>query len=105
MAIGTSLPELITAVSASLSGHGDMAVGNVLGANVLNIAWVLGGASLITPLGIEHQSFVLDFPFMLLMMVLFVFFAVWRRRLGSSAGLMFLAGYVCYLVLMFAYFV
>ncbi len=105
VAIGTSLPELITAVSASLSGHGDMAVGNVLGANVLNIAWVLGGASLITPLGIEHQSFVLDFPFMLMMMVLFVFFAVWRRRLGSSAGLMFLAGYVCYLVLMFAYFV
>lgn len=105
VAVGTSLPELITAVSASLSGHGDMAVGNVLGANVLNIAWVLGGASLIVPLGIERQSFVLDFPFMLLMMVLFVFFAVWKRRLGSSAGLMFLAGYVCYLALMFAYFV
>ena len=49
VAVGTSLPELITAVSASLQGHGDMAVGNVVGANVLNIAWVLGGASLITP--------------------------------------------------------
>ena len=45
VAVGTSLPELITAVSASLQGHGDMAVGNVMGANVLNIAWVLGGAS------------------------------------------------------------
>ena len=105
VAIGTSLPELITAVSASLSGHGDMAVGNVLGANVLNIAWVLGGASLIVPLGIERQSFVLDFPFMLLLMLMFLFLALWRRRLGRSAGLAFLAGYVCYLALMFAYFV
>ena len=105
VAIGTSLPELITAVSASLSGHGDMAVGNVLGANVLNIAWVLGGASLIVPLGIDRQSFVLDFPFMLLMMLIFLFLALWKRRLGRSAGLVFLAGYVCYLALMFAYFV
>ncbi|MYA95864.1 MAG: calcium/sodium antiporter [Nitrospinae bacterium] len=105
VAIGTSLPELITAVSASLSGHGDMAVGNVLGANVLNIAWVLGGASLIVPLGMDRQSFVLDFPFMLLMMLIFLFLALWKRRLGRSAGLVFLAGYVCYLALMFAYFV
>ena len=105
VAVGTSLPELITAVSASLSGHGDMAVGNVLGANVLNIAWVLGGASLIAPLGIEHQSFALDFPFMLLLMLMFLLLALWKRGMGRRAGLMFLAGYVCYLVLMFTYFV
>ncbi len=105
VAIGTSLPELITAVSASLSGHGDMAVGNVLGANVLNIAWVLGGASFITPLGMEHQSFVLDFPFMLLLMVMFLVLAFWKRGMGRRAGLMCLAVYVCYLTLMFSYFV
>ncbi|MDE0330362.1 MAG: calcium/sodium antiporter [Nitrospinae bacterium] len=105
VAIGTSLPELITAVSASLSGHGDMAVGNVLGANVLNISWVLGGASLIAPLGIERQSFVLDFPFMLLLMLMFLLLAFWKRGMGRRAGFMFLAGYVCYLSLMFAYFV
>lgn len=105
VAIGTSLPELITAVSASWQGHGDMAVGNVLGANVLNITWVLGGASLITPLGIERQSFVLDFPFMLLLMLMFLLLALWKRGMGRRAGLMFLTGYVCYLALMFAYFV
>ena len=105
VAVGTSLPELITAVSASLSGHGDMAVGNVLGANVLNIAWVLGGASLIAPLGIEHQSFVLDFPFMLALMLMFLLLAFWKRGMGRRAGLMFLTGYVCYLALIFAYFV
>ena len=105
VAIGTSLPELITAVSASLQGHGDMAVGNVMGANVLNIAWVLGGASLITPLGIERQSFVLDFPFMLLLMLMFLLLALWKRGMGRRAGLLFLTGYGCYLTLMFAYFV
>ena len=105
VAVGTSLPELITAVSASLQGHGDMAVGNVMGANVLNIAWVLGGASLITPLGIERQSFVLDFPFMLLLMLMFLLLALWKRGMGRRAGLVLLAGYGCYLTLMFAYFV
>ena len=105
VAVGTSLPELITAVSASLSGHGDMAVGNVLGANILNIAWVLGGASLIAPLGVERQSFVLDFPFMLFSMVMFLSLAAWKRRLGRRAGAALLAGYLCYLVLMFAFFV
>lgn len=82
-----------------------MAVGNVLGANVLNITWVLGGASLITPLGIERQSFVLDFPFMLLLMLMFLLLAFWKRGMGRRAGLMFLTGYVCYLALMFVYFV
>ncbi len=105
VAIGTSLPELITAVSASWQGHGDMAVGNVLGANVLNITWVLGGASLITPLGIERQSFVLDFPFMLLLMLMFLLLALWKRGMGRRAGLMFLTGYACYLTLMVVYFV
>ncbi len=105
VAVGTSLPELVTAVSASLNGHGDMAVGNVLGANILNIAWVLGGASLIAPLGIERQSFVLDFPFMLLLMLMFLFLAVWRRRLGRGAGFVFAAVYGYYLALMFSYFI
>lgn len=104
VAVGTSLPELVTAVSASLRGHGDIAVGNVIGANVLNVAWVLGGASLVAPLGIDRQSFVLDFPVMLLMMALFAAIA-WRRRgVGRGAGLVLLCAYLCYLFLMFAYF-
>ena len=105
VAVGTSLPELVTAVSASRRGHGDIAVGNVIGANVLNVAWVLGGASLVAPLGIDRQSFVLDFPAMLLMMALFAALA-WRRRgVGRGAGLVLLCAYLCYLFLMFAYFV
>ena len=105
VAVGTSLPELVTAVSASLRGHGDIAVGNVIGANVLNVAWVLGGAALVAPLGIDRQSFVLDFPVMLLMMALFASLAWWRRGVGRGAGLVLLCAYLCYLFLMFAHFV
>lgn len=104
VAVGTSLPELVTAVSASLRGHGDIAVGNVMGANVLNIAWVLGGASLVAPLGVERQSFVLDFPFMLLLMLLFLSLALWRRGVGRGAGFALLSAYAGYLFAMFAYF-
>ncbi len=104
VAVGTSLPELVTAVSASLRGHGDIAVGNVMGANVLNIAWVLGGASLVAPLGVERQSFVLDFPFMLLLMLLFLSLALWRRGVGRGAGFALLSAYAGYLFVMFAYF-
>ncbi len=104
VAVGTSLPELVTAISASLRGHAELAVGNVVGANVLNLAWVLGGASLIAPLGLERQTFVLDFPFMLLMMALFLGFAGWRGGVGRAAGFVFVCAYVCYLAVMFVYF-
>lgn len=102
IAVGTSLPELITAVSASLHGHGEIAVGNVVGANVLNIAWVLGGASVITPLGIARQSFLLDFPVMLLMMAAFLVLVLSGRGIGRGTGCAFLAAYAGYLSLMLA---
>ncbi len=105
VALGTSLPELVTAIAASWRGHGDIAVGNVMGANVLNLAWVLGGASMITPLHFQRQSFVLDFPFMLMMMALFLFLALWQCGVGRREGFALLSVYVCYLGLMFAYFV
>ena len=53
MAVGTSLPELATCVVAALKGKGQLALGNVLGSNISNILLILGGASLIHPLGIE----------------------------------------------------
>lgn len=104
VAVGTSLPELITAIASSFRGHGEIAIGNVMGANILNIAWVLGGASAIAPLNIERQTFVLDFPIMLAMMVLFLIGTGRGGVLGRGVGLMFLIGYLGYLLLMFANF-
>ncbi|MEE9275158.1 MAG: calcium/sodium antiporter [bacterium] len=105
VAVGTSLPELITAVSSSLRGHGEIAVGNVMGANILNITWVLGASSAIFPLPIEPQTFRLDVPAMGIMMVLFVGMMGFRGRAGRLSGGLLLSAYILYLGLMIAWFV
>jgi cation:H+ antiporter len=58
VAVGTSLPEIVTSVLASLRGHGDIAVGNVVGSNIFNILCVLGVAGIVVPQGIEisHEA-------------------------------------------------
>lgn len=52
VAIGTSLPELVTAVMAARKGHGDIAVGNVIGSNIFNVLGILGITALVTPLAV-----------------------------------------------------
>ena len=52
VAFGTSLPELVTAVTAALKKHGDLAVGNVIGADILNVLFVAGAAAAVTPAGL-----------------------------------------------------
>lgn len=104
VALGTSLPELITAITSSLRGHGDIAVGNVIGANLLNITLVLGGSAAILPLGIERQMFILDFPIMIALMLLVYFLAGFRGGIGRASGIVFASIYGVYLVLLTAFF-
>lgn len=56
VAIGTSLPEMVTSVRAAMKGNTDIAVGNVVGSNIFNILWILGLSSIITPLPFEVAS-------------------------------------------------
>ncbi len=104
VALGTSLPECVTAISSSMRGQGEIAVGNVLGANVLNLTLVLGGAAVITPMNISPQSYLLDFPAMGLLMVACYFLAVWRGRIGRVAGGAFIFFYAAYLTMLFSWF-
>jgi cation:H+ antiporter len=104
VALGTSLPELVTAISSSLRGHGDIAVGNVIGANVLNLTLVLGGAATILPMGIERQLFALEFPVMGMLMALVFFLAVFRGGIGRLGGAVFFSVYLVYLVSLTVYF-
>ena len=64
VAFGTSLPELVTAVTAARRGHGELAVGNVVGADILNVLFVAGAAAAVTPGGLAagQQFFVVLFP-------------------------------------------
>lgn len=104
VALGTSLPECITAISSSLRGHGEIALGNVMGANVLNLTWVLGGAALITPMGISRQSYTLDFPVMAILMTATFVLASWRGGLGRLSGGVLISFYAFYLLVLFSFF-
>ena len=98
VAFGTSLPELTVVVTATLKGHGELAVGNVIGADVLNVLFVAGGAAAVTPGGLAADPvfFLMHFPAMLFLIVLFRVGIRTARdgTLSRPAGAALLATYV-----------
>ena len=104
VSVGTSLPEYLTSLTAIAKGHGDLGVGNVIGANVLDMFWVLGASSLVRSLSIQRQTQVLDFPFMLLLMGLCVLFSTTGRKIYRWEGAILFGFYCLYLLLMFRFF-
>lgn len=98
VAAGTSLPEVATSVIASLRGHRDIAVGNVVGSNLFNLLAVLGLASFLAPQGIAVSAEVLRFDMLIMLAVaiacLPIFFS--GLRINRWEGLLFLGYYVIY---------
>jgi cation:H+ antiporter len=102
VAFGTSLPELITAVQASRKGHGELAVGNVIGADILNILFVIGASAAVTPGGLTVPSYFHWFhlPFMMSILLLFrAFLTIGRPVISRIHGLVLLGMYLLYSVL------
>lgn len=95
VAFGTSAPELVVSVQANFEGNGGMALGNVVGSNICNIALVLGCAAVISPLKIHHQVIRRELP--ILVVITFAF--AWMIKSGSvsrlEGGLLF-AGILLY---------
>ena len=105
IALGTSLPELVTAVVASVKKMGELAAGNVIGSNILNIFWVLGFSSLINPLNIDVQTKTVTMPIIFFITLLMFLFSRTKFKLTRSEGLaLFIvyAGYIFY-IFKFAY--
>ncbi len=104
VAFGTSLPELITAVTAVRKGHGDLAIGNVIGADILNVLFVVGASASVTPSGLEvPNSFLLiQIPFMLAA-VLLLRLAIKKseENISKIFGYILLTLYVVYIGLTF----
>ena len=71
VSFATSAPELIVSVYSSLTGHSDIALGNVIGSNIANITLVLGATSIISPLGFQNRLYRFDLPMVLLASTLF----------------------------------
>jgi cation:H+ antiporter len=95
VAVGTSLPELATSIIASLRGHGDMAVGNVVGSNIFNVLGILGVSAVIRPLRLGEIAW-LDLGVMTGLAVLLTVLLYTRPRLGRGTGLFLLAGFAGY---------
>ena len=104
VALGTSLPELSTAIAAIRKGHPEITVGNIVGADVLNTLFVIGMAAIAVPLEIPSNFFLLHFPAMLLVLISFrVFISIdTRGRFHRWQGAWLLAIYSCYIVLQYA---
>lgn len=97
VAFGTSLPELVTSVTAALKGKTDIAVGNIVGSNIFNILFVVGTTALITP--VAYNSVFLVDSIIAIAAALFLFLCVFRnKKLGRLGGILMLAAYAGYFV-------
>ena len=99
IAAGTSMPELATSVVAAFRGQSDIALGNVLGSNLFNLLFVLGGASVVQPVRTAAMN-PLDLGVMIGLTVVLLPFLFTGKRLSRAEGLMLVAGYGAYLFLM-----
>ena len=97
VALGTSLPELFTSVSAARKGNADIAIGNIVGSNIFNILFVVGTSALITPVVFESK-FIVDFIVAVAAGVLLWIFSFNGRSLNRAEGGLLLLGYLGYFV-------
>ncbi len=108
VAFGTSLPELITAITAVRKGHGELAIGNVVGADILNVLFVIGASVAATPQGLVVPSdfYRLQFPSMLIILCLFRWLSTRKGHvLNRRMGFVLSGIYMVYLVLNFTWIV
>lgn len=104
VAFGTSLPELVTAITAAKKDHGDLAIGNVIGADILNVLFVAGASAAVTPGGLKASPsmFKVTFPAMILILLLFrVGVSFSGERLKRPLGATLLIVYLIYIVASF----
>ncbi len=98
VAFATSAPELAVSIDASLKGHGDVAMGNVVGSNICNIALILGLSALIAPLPVNRKILKLDMPLMLAATAVLILFFLLNNGVNRWQGAVLFAGVVFYTV-------
>ena len=109
VALGTSLTELVTAITALVKGHGALSLGNVIGANLFNLVLVSGIATTISPFAVPSEttiggfasSLVLDIPVMLGVMLLLTVPTLIRGKLSRTQGIVLLCVYAAFCTLQF----
>ncbi|MEA4986751.1 MAG: calcium/sodium antiporter [Anaerovorax sp.] len=107
IALGTSLPELVTAITAVRKGHGELAIGNIVGADILNVLFVVGSAAAVTSGGLDVpvNFYKLQIPTMLIILLFFRFFSNGKNEeeISKKEGFVLFAIYCVYVVLNFTW--
>ena len=99
IAIGTSLPELITSVIAIRKGHSEIGIGNIIGSNIYNILMIMGVGSAIGGVVIASDVYV-DYAIMMLFSIS-ILIALKTRLINRTMGICLALGYVAYLITAF----
>lgn len=100
VALGTSLPELVTSVVAARKGENDLAVGNVIGSNIFNILLILGVSSFITPITLDVTA-VYDTIILIIASIVVYVSAISKREIQRKEGILFLVCYFAFFLYVF----
>ena len=109
VALGTSLPELVTAITSLIKGHSDLSLGNVIGANVFNLVLVSGVSVTLAPFSVpqsavlfgHNASLVLEIPLMITVMLILTLPALLKGKLSRVQGILLLAIYAAFCAVQF----
>ena len=102
LAIGTSLPELVTSVTAAIKGNSDIAIGNIIGSNIFNILLILGVSSVIKPITF-NSSYNMDLSILCISTVILALFPIIppKNKMSRVNGLIYVLMYGAYMTMLF----
>lgn len=102
LAIGTSLPELVTSVTAAIKGNSDIAIGNIIGSNIFNILLIIGTSSIINPV-VYNSTYNFDFSILLISTIILSLFPVIppKNEMSRFNGIVYLIIYALYMARLF----
>lgn len=103
VSFATSAPELIVSIQSALSGHPDLALGNVIGSNIANLAFVLGITTMISPITVTESFYKTDWPMMILATALFMFFLLEDQSLQQWEGLILFSVLLFFIIYLIRY--
>lgn len=102
LAIGTSLPELVTSVTAAIKGNSDIAIGNIIGSNIFNMLLIIGVSAIINPI-FYNTSYNIDMGMLILGIILLSLFPIIppKNKMNRFNGVIYLILYAIYMMLLF----
>ena len=100
VAIGTSLPEIATCISAARKGHGELAFGDIIGADILNLLWIIGAAAVVRPISVSPEIIRFVYPATLFFIITMLALARHGYRLHKWKAIVLLLTYAVYMTLL-----